>query len=267
MGRSRQISLRIKGVTKTLTTDRPILKLPPITAGGLPSAPGGLGPAGSILGPGKPAPVKQRAAFYIDGFNLYHAIDELKKPHLKWLNLWKLCEALIVTGQETVVSVHWCSAEHAQHSDKRLRARAYRKALEATGVTPLMGHFAQETRKCKATCGENYLRDVEKQGDINVAIQIIRDGYANTYDVCYLVTADADQVATVKAFRELFPAKRLIATFPPLRESKRIEESAHGRRDILEETMAQCLFPKDVTARGRFIVSRPERYAPLASVS
>ena len=26
-----------------------------------------------------------RVACYIDGFNLYHAIDDLDKPHLKWL--------------------------------------------------------------------------------------------------------------------------------------------------------------------------------------
>jgi len=32
---------------------------------------------------------------YIDGFNLYHAIDELAQPHLKWLNLWALSSHLL----------------------------------------------------------------------------------------------------------------------------------------------------------------------------
>ena len=44
-----------------------------------------------------------RIIAYIDGFNLYHAIDDigkpdrrrpnaatLRKPHLKWLNLWSV---------------------------------------------------------------------------------------------------------------------------------------------------------------------------------
>lgn len=43
-----------------------------INAVGLPAAHGGLGAAVSL-----------RAAVYIDGFNLYHAIDDLKEPHLK----------------------------------------------------------------------------------------------------------------------------------------------------------------------------------------
>jgi hypothetical protein len=31
---------------------------------------------------------------YIDGFNLYHAIDDLEKPHLKWLDLNALSKRL-----------------------------------------------------------------------------------------------------------------------------------------------------------------------------
>ena len=36
----------------------------------------------------------KRVACYVDGFNLYHAIDDLRKPHLKWVNLWALAESL-----------------------------------------------------------------------------------------------------------------------------------------------------------------------------
>ena len=28
-----------------------------------------------------------RVACYVDGFNLYHAINDLNKPHLKWLDI------------------------------------------------------------------------------------------------------------------------------------------------------------------------------------
>ena len=37
---------------------------------------------------------RKRAAFYIDGFNLYHAIDAYKRPYLKWLNLKALGRAI-----------------------------------------------------------------------------------------------------------------------------------------------------------------------------
>ncbi len=35
---------------------------------------------------------------YIDGLNLYHAIDDLNRPHLKWVDLW----ALSLADGETV---------------------------------------------------------------------------------------------------------------------------------------------------------------------
>ena len=36
-----------------------------------------------------------RVISFIDGFNLYHAIDNLNQSHLKWLNLHSLSNAFI----------------------------------------------------------------------------------------------------------------------------------------------------------------------------
>ncbi len=141
---------------------------PAISAAGLPAAPGGPSPAGSDSGHSEAESAKRRSAFYIDGFNLYHALDDLAQPHLKWLNLWEMAEALINKRQERLVSVHWCSAEHHLHSDKRQRHRAYQKALVSAGVQLLIGHFVSEEVRCKE-CRETYMKDTEKQGDINVA--------------------------------------------------------------------------------------------------
>jgi hypothetical protein len=51
-----------------------------------------------------------RAALYVDGFNLYHAIDDLQLDYLKWLNLWKLGELLIPSMSETLAKVVYCTA-------------------------------------------------------------------------------------------------------------------------------------------------------------
>ena len=82
-----------------------------INAVGLPAAHGGLGAAVSI-----------RAAFYIDGFNLYHAIDDLGLPHLKWVNLFALARQL-VRRDESVVRVVWCTAVNNKNTSKMLRWR------------------------------------------------------------------------------------------------------------------------------------------------
>jgi hypothetical protein len=43
-----------------------------------------------------------RVACYIDGFNLYHAIDDLDKPHLKWLDVCALAKSLCRVGEDLV---------------------------------------------------------------------------------------------------------------------------------------------------------------------
>ena len=37
-------------------------------------------------------------SFYVDGFNLYHAINGLHRPQLKWLNLRELAISFLEKG-------------------------------------------------------------------------------------------------------------------------------------------------------------------------
>ena len=74
-----------------------------------------------------------RAAFYIDGFNLYHPINDLNQPHLKWLNLWDLGQLLIPPQSETLVRVVFGTAIVTQDYNKIARHQQYMKALEIVG--------------------------------------------------------------------------------------------------------------------------------------
>lgn len=207
----------------------------------------------------------KRSAFYIDGFNLYHAIADLGAPHLKWLNLWALANRLIPSQSETLVKVVWCSAVITKHNDKMLRHRAYRKALEAAGVTCLGGHFVREPRKCRARCQEEWEAWAEKEGDVNVAISLIDDAHRDLFDVAYLVTADSDQAATARLLKERFPDKSLISVAPPgRRHSKAI--LAHTPSipiTIRESALEWCIFgPAVLDPQGNVVVMRPNEYAP-----
>ena len=222
-----------------------------MNASDLSEAPGGLSPAGFIC----------RAAFYFDGFNLYHAIDELGQNHLKWLDLWSLSKKLLLQGHE-LHRVIWCSAAYTSDPQKLIRHRLYRKALESTGVECELGHFIQEFTQCKA-CGKRHAKRTEKQSDVNLAIRLIRDAYQDRYDTAYLVTADSDQSATARHFRDLFPDKKLISITPPGKpHSKDILRFAHGQRTIKQSAIEQNLFPQIVMQHGAEICRRPEAYDP-----
>lgn len=225
--------------------------VPSMNASDLSEAPGGLSPAGFI----------SRASFYYDGFNLYHAIDELGHRHLKWLDLRALSQKLLLQGHE-LQSVIWCSAAYTVDPSKLIRHRLYRRALESTGVECELGHFIDDFTKCKA-CGNLHKRKTEKQSDVNLAIRLIRDAYQDRYDTAYLVTADSDQSATARHFRELFPHKKLISITPPGKShSKDILRFAHGERTIKQSAIEKSLFPQIVLQNGAEVCRRPEAYDP-----
>src|SRR5260370_33418478 len=90
-----------------------------------------------------------RVACYVDGFNLYHSIDALGKPHLKWLNLWALAGSLCRPG-ETLQKVAYFSAYATWLPDRYSRHRLYVTALEATGVECHMARFSERIAKCNS---------------------------------------------------------------------------------------------------------------------
>ena len=73
-----------------------------------------------------------RVGAYFDGFNMYHALDALAKPHLKWLDLWSLSQSFLGADEE-LVRVVMCTAIRTDDIPKMLRHRAYLAALEAQG--------------------------------------------------------------------------------------------------------------------------------------
>ena len=246
-----------------------------ISAGGLPSVPGRRVLSGIPQskdrpsrepGEGVAAPPKRRAAFYFDGFNLYHALKNLIDPHLRWLNLRDLANTIINHSEAEVVRIVWCSAEYRKDPDKIMRHRAYVKALRAVGCTPILGHFVKEFPKCAAHCKQIYEKETEKAGDVNVAIYLIADGLQDKYDDCYLVSADSDQIGTVDMCQQvpLLRKKRLTVVAPPgTQHSKHLLDRDVLKKTITRDAVERSLFEKTVLfPDGSLAVERPSRYDP-----
>jgi uncharacterized LabA/DUF88 family protein len=81
---------------------------------------------------------------YIDGFNLYKSALE-KRPELKWLDLAKYCQS--TQPESTLDQVFYFTArikERFKGDDAPRRQHAYLRALEATGVTIVLGRFTKD---------------------------------------------------------------------------------------------------------------------------
>lgn len=201
-----------------------------------------------------------KIGFYIDGFNMFHALDELKKPHLKWLDLRSLAQSFAGDGDE-LVRVVYCTAIRTDDVPRMLRHRKYIKALQATGVDCILGHFVNEDRDCRG-CRREWSAPVEKQSDVSLALAVIDDAHRSLVDKAFLVTADSDQVATIRMFRERFPEREIWSVPPPAKyHHPQLRDAANGSRKIEPSALQLHLLPK-LAGTPEAPVVRPEAYDP-----
>ena len=204
-----------------------------------------------------------RAAFFIDGFNLYHAINELQQPHLKWINYWTLCAKLIPQRTELLSAVTWCTAFYPGDPEKKWRHEQLIGAQKCFGVQVVRGHFVHEEKNCKS-CGHTWKQPTEKEGDINVALHMIKGAYEDSFDHAYLLSADSDQAATLRLYRSVFPHKRISCVVPPARKrSEHLHRLINGTTIQLNVLhLESAVMPEKVFEPRVANVTRPREYAP-----
>lgn len=199
----------------------------------------------------------KRAIVYYDGFNLYHAIDDLNAPSLKWVNLWDL-SASFLRGNETLVGVKYFSAYATWRPDAYARHRHYVRALKAVGVQPILGQFKKRYPNCKS-CGSSYTTHEEKESDVNVAIHLVSDALTDQFDRAIVVSADTDLRSAVHMAREMTDNKLIDVVAPPLR-------GGHARSlkplfEITKGRLRKNLFGAQVfDANGDVVATRPGNY-------
>lgn len=210
-----------------------------------------------------------RVAAFVDGFNLYHAIHDLGLPHLKWVDLRRLVEAFAPGPQHIITRVTYCSAFATWRPDAYRRHREYVKALDATGVVPLMGKFKEKERRCRK-CSASWKDHEEKETEVNLALQLLDGAHRDLFDRAILVSGDSDLAPAIRMVRALYPGKEVRILMPPgrpysmdlvnaagpLTKARRIDRLHIERALLLEEVLEPMT--------GRVVARRPAEYQPPA---
>ncbi|CAO4139435.1 NYN domain-containing protein [Methylorubrum aminovorans] len=214
---------------------------------------------------GQEAKQLARAALYIDGFNLYHSVNDLREPFLKWCNFWRLGEIIIPRQSEQLVRVVFCTAFYPGDHGKKVRHERFIRALELVGVETILGHFSRESVRCYG-CGDAREKPTEKASDINLSLALYDDAVQDAMDSAYLLTADTDQAATAKLFKRRFPDKKLVSVSPPGRtHSQHILSHTPHKIALNREHIERSLFKRAVMVEGKAPVIRPHEYDPPAT--
>ena len=205
---------------------------------------------------------KPKTVVYIDGYNWYHAIFK-HYPEWKWLNIQSYFEAL--RPDNRIESIKLFTAivdEHIPGSDARERQV---KFLDASKTLPklkiILGKFQPREVTCRGACKEKYIVPEEKKTDVNIAVEIMSDAFADHYEALILVSGDSDAQPPIQWVKRNCPTKKIMVYIPALTNEREVR-----RLDFYKQLGVDCRFlPLDglgahqlpnvvKVADGRFVV-------------
>ena len=201
-----------------------------------------------------------RAIFFVDGFNLFHALDTERAYHkYKWLNLQKLARCFL-SSSEKLQKVYYFTTYATWDQKKTHKHQLYVRALQQEGVDVVFGAFRVVDRTCRA-CRQPYKTFEEKQTDVNIAIRILETAVLDEWDIAFIVSGDSDLIPSLKTVKRLFPAKRLCVIIPIGRTAEELKQAADFHMKIKEKHLATSQLQSIIQITEELKLTRPSNWA------
>jgi uncharacterized LabA/DUF88 family protein len=225
---------------------------------------------------------KSKVSLYIDGFNIYHRIDDYQKKTgicYKWLNYKSLFQSLLKPDEE-IANIYFFTAITQDFGINTVqRHNKYITALESEGIEIVKGYFSKKRKTCRVSgCkfqGDRSFDDrEEKQTDINISLFLLKDAYLGSYDKCFLMSGDNDFAPVLKTLRSLFnkqpflitpPYKTGIVDLKPIRDLKNACFDPKKQKfcviNLNFNSLVGHLLPEKICdSSGKLLVEMPKEY-------
>ena len=200
-----------------------------------------------------------KTIIYLDGFNLYYG--SVKDTPYKWLNIQRMCELLLPKNQ--IVGMKYFTAKViSRKSDpqKHLRQQVYLRALETLpNIEIIYGHYSEHSkwmRLANPNSGQakyvEVIKTEEKGSDVNLAINLLNDGYQGKYQLATIVSNDSDLLSAVQIVQNDLGLMVGILN-PQKHPSKELKNEALFMKKIRPGVIRASQFPKTMRdAKGSF---------------
>jgi hypothetical protein len=174
----------------------------------------------------------KKVVFYFDGFNFYHGFKSYISINgdwkdYYWLDFGKFCSQFVFAhDNQTLHKIKYFTAppKNVQKKSKQSALFAANKIINGDIFEVINGHYADKFIDCHAKCKEQFKVPEEKCTDVNLALAMVNDCIEGNVDVITLITADSDQVSTIKYIKNKFPHIKIKVYFPPNRKSNEIRD-------------------------------------------
>lgn len=172
------------------------------------------------------------AVAYIDGHNFYHGCVKGAPEH-KWLDLVAF-SAAVLGRSGTLKAVRYYTArvvDRPEDPSQSQRQDVYLKALAASGVEIIEGHFVERIKRAKLKGSGELVQVVlmeEKGSDVNLGSDLVHDACTGVVELALVITNDVDQQ---RAITTAIACQTVVYTANPHRNQKQ-KLVASGTKNI-----------------------------------
>lgn len=222
---------------------------------------------------------QERVVVFIDGFNLYHAMEKSYKcRRLKWCDL-KALSSLFCSANQKIVKVLYFSAYCTWNKQKEERHKKYIKFLREFGVDTILGNYTKVSKRYFKRVNKvvkvvppfslffkflwpkclTYQTHEEKQTDVNIAVKIVEMGLLNEYDHAIIISGDSDLISAIKTVKRHCPEKQFTSILPPRAKGKMIQKVCNFRHQITHQHLRDSQLPDEIMLEGE-VLKKPSEY-------
>ncbi|MDE0006174.1 MAG: NYN domain-containing protein [Rhodospirillaceae bacterium] len=192
-----------------------------------------------------------RTFVYVDGFNLYYGA--LKGTPFRWLDLVSLFEKVLQPHHDILTVKYFTARVSGTPADPWTPQRqdVYLRALQhfRREVDVYYGHFLSHTvnaplaQPIGGRLTAEVIRTEEKGSDVNLAVQLLNDGWLDAYDCAVVVSNDSDIAEAMRLVRELDGKRIGLVTPGTRRASRQLTKYAHFSRNIRSNVLQRSQLP------------------------
>lgn len=130
----------------------------------------------------------------------------------------------------------------------------YIEILEDLGIKVVLGHFKEKKVYCH-NCHTIITKHEEKQTDVNIAMQILRDCYEKQCDCMQIISADTDLATPIKFAKD--SGIKIDIVLPPHRISNELTDLADKKSNIKTKHLQNAYFGQSYTLKSGKILQNP----------
>lgn len=205
-------------------------------------------------------PGRQRVIFYVDGFNFYFGLKTKKWRKYYWLDMVQFCSKFVRPHQE-LIEVNYFSAVPTNSGKKDRQGKFFSANKVDSRFNLLLGKFLKK-EQTHIECGKKYFTYEEKETDVHIATNMIRDVVLDRCDISILISADSDLIPPIEFIKEYKPNHKVIVYFPPNRYSFDLSKKSNStiKLDNHEVHFKNSLLPDEVPIPSGYILKRPDHW-------